>query len=249
MKEWMNRGLALLLAALFCAAPLCARADSQKTAQEMFAENPSPNVPLTRDPYIEPLLRLVNKENPLPWDYVPKLTAPDIPLKPGLSAQQTTEEAAQALESMFSAAKEAGYDLAAVSGYRSYASQKLIYNRKVEERGAASASLSSAPPGKSEHQLGMAMDISCASISYRLNKIFGDTDEGKWLYAHCAEYGFILRYKSEWTKITGYKGEPWHFRYVGEAHARLIMALDVPFETYLEYLELCWRSMNTDIPE
>lgn len=223
-------------------------ADEIKNAEQLFAENPTPEVSLTIDPMIDPALRLVNKKNSLAWDDVPELVFPDINTKPGITAQQCAPMAKEALEALFAAAKAAGWDLAAVSGYRSYTAQKLIYNRKVEERGETSASLSSAPPGKSEHQLGLAMDVSCASIDYRLNKIFADTNEGKWLYAHCAEYGFIIRYKTEWTKITGYKGEPWHIRYVGVEHAKLIEKLDVPFEVYLEYLELCWQSMNQDIP-
>ena len=224
-------------------------AEEIPTAEQLYADNPEPEVTFLVDPMIDPALRLVNKKNGLAWDYVPELVTPDIANKPGIAVQLCAPEAREALEALFSAALEDGYTLSAVSGYRSYSAQKLIYNRKVEERGEASASLSSAPPGKSEHQLGLAMDVSCASIDYRLNKIFADTDEGKWLYAHCAEYGFIIRYKTEWTKITGYKGEPWHIRYVGVEHAKLIEKLNVPFEVYIEYLELCWQGMNQDIPE
>ena len=222
--------------------------DEIPTAAELFERNPSPDVPLSGDPYIDPLLRLTNKQNGLPWDYVPELREVNVLHKKGIATQQMVPEAADALEEMFAAAEQDGITLAAVSGYRSYSAQKLIYNRKVEERGSAAA-LTSAPPGHSEHQLGLAMDISCKSISYRLNASFADTEEGQWLAAHCAEYGFIIRYKKEWMDITGNKRELWHVRYIGREHARLVQELNVPYETYLEYLELCWTNKNLDIPE
>ncbi len=240
-----------MVCAVFALMLLCVCAlaeENTATAAELFALHPAPDVPLSGDPYIDPLLRLVNKQNGLPWDYVPELREVNVLHKKGIATQQMVPEAADALEEMFSAAEQDGIILAAVSGYRSYSAQKLIYNRKVEERGSA-ASLTSAPPGHSEHQLGLAMDVSSASISYRLNAAFADTKEGQWLAAHCAEYGFIIRYKKEWTDITGYKREPWHVRYIGREHARLVTELNVPYETYLAYLELCWSSKNLDIPQ
>jgi hypothetical protein len=59
-------------------------------------------------------------------------------------------------------------------------------------------------------------------------------------YGHCAEFGFIVRYKTEWVKTTGYKGEPWHIRYVGREQAQFITKLNVPFDTYMAYLQLVW---------
>ncbi len=243
MRKLLFAVLVLLLMGLSALAE-----DEIPTATELFELNPLPDVPLSSDPYIDPLLRLANKQNGLPWDYVPELREVNVLHKKGIATQQMVPEAADALEKMFAAAEQDGITLAAVSGYRSYTAQKLIYNRKVEERGSAAA-LTSAPPGHSEHQLGLAMDISCKSISYRLNASFADTEEGKWLAAHCAEYGFIIRYKKEWMDITGYKREPWHVRYIGHEHAQLVQKLNVPYETYLEYLELCWTNKDLDIPE
>ena len=239
----------MVLAPLLLLLIFVARAEGIRTAQELFEENPNPDVPLISDPYIDPTLRLVNKDsgNGLAWDFVPELVTPNIKLKSGVTVQNTPEAAA-ALEKMFSAAQAEGIELIGISGYRSYTAQKLIYNRKVEERGAASAGLSSAPPGKSEHQLGLALDISCEEIDCRLNKIFADTKEGKWLYEHCAEYGFIIRYRSDWVKITGYKGEPWHVRYIGVPHAQLATTLNVPYEVYIEYLHLCYGARSLDMP-
>ena len=211
------------------------------TAQELFGQNPAPDVPLSCDPRIDPLIVLVNKTYALPGSYVPELTDVTVPHKPGISTQQMQPEAAEALARLFAAAEADGIVLGMVSGYRSFAIQKAIHARKVAEKGRA-AELTSAPAGKSEHQLGLAADVSCASISYRLNAIFGSTAEGQWLEEHCAEYGFIIRYRAEWQDITGYKAEPWHIRYVGPEHARLVMDLRVPYEVYMEYMQLCWNA-------
>ena len=238
----------LILAALIASCLLLAKADSLLTAQQLYELCPIPRVTLRMDPYLEENLRLVNKKNKLKSSFVPELREVNVAHKPGLAAQKMRPDAADALEEMFSAALEDGIELYAVSGYRSYGTQRSIYQKKVAERGESSASLSSAPPGASEHQLGLAMDISAKSISYRLNAIFADSDEGKWLAEHCAEYGFIIRYKTEWKSVTSYKGEPWHVRYVGKEHAAFIQSLNVPFETYMEYLYLCWCDMDTALP-
>ena len=240
----MKRSLSLLcFLILLLAAACCAAEETIPTAQELFAQNPEPDVPMNCDPRIDPLLVLVNKETPLPGDYVPELVSVDLPHKPGLAVQQLRPEAAEALKRLFQAADADGVKLGVVSGYRSYGTQKAIHARKVAQRGR-SAELTSAPAGRSEHQLGLAMDVSCASINYRLNAIFSKTEEGQWVEAHCAEYGFIIRYRAEWQKITGYKVEPWHIRYVGPEHAKLVTALHVPYEIYMDYLKLCWDARS-----
>ena len=229
--------LLILLTAAHCAAD-----EKLPTAEELFAQNPVPNVPLTCDPRMDPLLVLVNKEVGLPSAYIPELTDLNLPHKPGVATQQMRPEAAEALGRLFQAAEADGIKLGVVSGYRSYGTQKSIHAKKVAQRGKATAELTSAPPGKSEHQLGLAVDVSCASINYRLNAIFSKTEEGQWVEEHCAEYGFIIRYRAEWQRITGYKVEPWHIRYVGPEHARLVTSLNIPYEIYIDYLKLCWDS-------
>ena len=220
-----------------------AAADAWPTAQELFERDPAPDVPLTCDPRIDPLIVLVNKQNGLPSSYEPELIDLKLPHKPGVATQQMRPEAAEALSRLFAAAEADGIKLGVVSGYRSYGTQRAIHAKKVAQRGR-SAELTSAPPGKSEHQLGLAVDVSCASISYRLNAIFSTTPEGQWVEAHCAEYGFIIRYRKEWQEVTGYKVEPWHIRYVGPEHARLVTALNVPYEVYMEYMQLCWNARS-----
>ncbi|MBR2054033.1 MAG: M15 family metallopeptidase [Clostridia bacterium] len=184
------------------------------------------------------LLRLVNRQEKITKNYKPDdLVKPNVPVNKKNQEDQVymRREAAEALEKMFAAAKEEkGYVLLAVSGYRSYGEQQLIFNNKVQSVGSKEAAQKKvAPAGASEHQLGLAQDVLCDNFRL-LNSGFLDTAEGKWLYENCHRFGFIVRYKKEWSSITGYSAEPWHFRYVGVSHATAISALDVPYETYAE---------------
>ena len=237
----MKRLIACLFAAVLACLFVPALGEAPITAEELYALHPVPEAGLASDPGGEPLLKLVNKKNKLPWDYVPELVIPDVQAKKNVKIE-LVPEAAKALEDLFAAAQEEGLALVAISGYRSYATQKAIYQRSVEKNGKSYADLASAQAGKSEHQLGLAVDVSCAAIRLNLSKSFANTKEGKWLYGHCAEFGFIIRYKTEWAKITGYKGEPWHIRYVGREHAEYITKLNVPFDTYMAYLQMVWES-------
>jgi len=145
------------------------------------------------------------------------------------------EDAAAALEEMFAAcAEETGVTLVSVSGYRSYARQSSIYQRKLRSvnKNVAKAQEYVAPPGASEHQLALAMDIGQKNKSSLVSS-FGETEGGKWTRENCWRFGFILRYDEPWEEITGYKYEPWHFRYVGKEMAKTIHDANVPFETWL----------------
>ena len=174
-------------------------------------------------------LFLVNRQYMITEDYVPNdLVRPNVAST--YSNIKMRAEAAAALEEMFQAAKEeAGYTLMAISGYRSYGKQSAIFDRKVKNAGRKEAVLLVALPGASEHQLGLAMDLGCKKNSY-LNEAFGDTPEGQWVNENGHRFGFIIRYKKEWTEITGYAFEPWHVRYVGKEHAARIHELDIPLE-------------------
>jgi len=161
---------------------------------------------------------LADKLNHLPADYVPDhLREPDVRFSfDGANEKRNLrDEAASGLEQMFAKAKEDDIYLFAVSGYRSYNRQQVIYNAKVNDRGKEKADEVSARPGHSEHQTGLAMDISSESVGYGLEYEFGDTKEGIWTAEHAHEYGFIIRYPSDQVPITGYNYEPWHLRYVG----------------------------------
>lgn len=194
----------------------------------------------TVDSYVDQMslggnLFLINRDYMISADYEPDdLVMPAV--KRTSSSVMMRKEAAEALEALFSAAKsEKKYTLVAVSGYRSYGTQNSIYNRKVKNVGKKKANLLVALPGASEHQLGLAMDVGCKS-STGLNGSFGSLPEGKWLAENCYRFGFIIRYKAEWTETTGYAYEPWHIRYVGVEHALKIKELDIPLEDYVSYL-------------
>ena len=144
-------------------------------------------------------------------------------------------EAAAALREMFAACKEeAGVQLLSVSGYRSYERQRNIYSRKLRsvKKDEAKAQEYVAPPGASEHQTGLAMDIG-QKHKETLERSFEDTEGGKWCRENCWRFGFILRYDEPWEDVTGYKYEPWHFRYVGKEIAKEIYEAQEPYETWI----------------
>lgn len=120
-----------------------------------------------------------------------------------------TGETQSAFYKMSAAAKEDGLNIYISSGFRSYSRQKTIYSNYVKRDGAAVADTYSARAGHSEHQSGLAFDVNIISDA------FIGTPEAIWLHDNCYKYGFILRYPQGKTDETGYKYEPWHFRYVG----------------------------------
>ena len=125
------------------------------------------------------------------------------------------EEAALALKDMFAAAKKDGYTIKVSSGYRSYALQKAILAQNIKD-GNKNASIAVAKPGHSEHQLGMAVDLTAPSISNASAvKAFGDTKEAEWLEDNAYLYGFIESYPEDKLDVTGYMHEAWHYRYLG----------------------------------
>ncbi|PHF95426.1 M15 family metallopeptidase [Bacillus wiedmannii] len=170
-------------------------------------------------------LVLVNKHRKLPDGYTPEdLTRPNVPFTSPKDKEKTLlrKDAADALENMFEAAKKEGLELTAVSGYRSYKRQKSLHDTYVRRQGKAEADSVSAIPGTSEHQTGLAMDISSKSAKFQLEPIFGETAEGKWVAKHAHEFGFVIRYLEDKTETTEYSYEPWHLRYVGNPYATYI---------------------------
>ena len=151
------------------------------------------------------------------------------------NVRQMTPAAATALEEMFAACREeTGIQLISVSGYRSYSKQEKLYKAKLQRvnNNVALAQEYVAPPGASEHHLGLAMDIGQKDKA-TLHESFAETEGGIWALKNCWRFGFILRYGAEWEDVTGYKYEPWHFRYVGKERAKEIHDANVPFETWL----------------
>jgi len=139
--------------------------------------------------------------------------------------------------SLITAAKSAGYDLIIGSGFRSYDLQAYYYNHLVAVSGEAEANQSSAKPGQSEHQTGLASDITLRSMECYIATCFGNTPAGKWLAAHAVEYGFIIRYPADKTEITKYEYEPWHIRYVGKPLAKALKQSGLTLDEALPYLQ------------
>ncbi|NLG25256.1 MAG: M15 family metallopeptidase [Clostridiales bacterium] len=183
---------------------------------------------------VESNLILVNKQRRLPAGYVPgDLRAVDVRFARYATAERhkLRDEAAGSLERMFEAATADGLRLIAVSGYRSYDSQDDIRALRGRQAGEEHASRYIADAGASEHQTGLAMDV-CSEDCADLIEEFSDTDEYRWLLAHAAEYGFIIRYPEGGEAVTGYAFEPWHLRYVGD-EAGAIAKSGLPLESYL----------------
>lgn len=184
---------------------------------------------------------LVNKQRNLPADYSPPdLVVPDVPFAfSGDSPKKMLrKEAAEALEQLVAAAREDGIVLKAVSGYRSYATQKSLFDSYARKDGIEAANRYSAFPGQSEHQTGLTMDISGESVQYKLTADLGKAKEGIWLAEHAAEFGFIIRYPEGMEAITGYTYEPWHLRYIGVEAAEAVAASGLTLEQFFETLEV-----------
>ena len=161
---------------------------------------------------------LVNKEYSLPEDYQPAdLVYPNVDFifEEKIEKRMMRAEAAEALQKMFAAAETQNLHLAGVSAYRSHQTQQSLFDNYVNRDGLEKAKTYSALPGTSEHETGLAIDVTTADGACAAQDCFGDTSEAKWLAEHGHEYGFIIRYPEGKENITGYKYEPWHIRYVG----------------------------------
>lgn len=182
------------------------------------------------------ILVLVNKRRNLPSDYRPEdLVIPDVKFSFDdiIDKRHLRKEAATALEKMFYDAEKENIILYAVSGFRSYSTQSYLFGNKVSKVGEEEANLLVARPGQSEHQTGLAMDISSKSANFSLIEDFGQTIEGQWVNENAHRFGFIIRYKRDTTDITGYSFEPWHIRYVGIDVATEIYERNITLEEYL----------------
>lgn len=177
-------------------------------------------------------LVVVNMSREMPSGYKPKL-------KEILSTGYYMDErVVPYYEEMYKAAKEYGIILTPYSGYRSYERQERNYKNLTEtymshynltrEEAAKKAATVILPPGTSEHNLGLAMDICNTKDS------FAFTDEYKWLTENAHKYGFILRYTEEKMSVTGIVDEPWHWRFVGTEYAEDIKNSGLCLEEYLE---------------
>ena len=171
---------------------------------------------------------IVNKNYNLDENYIPN----DLEK---ISSLYSCEEkylrtlAKNSFEKMAIDAKKEGFNIIAVSAYRSYNYQKKLYNNYVIEKGIYYADMCSARPGHSEHQTGLAVDVSNSSLDY---DNFESTKEFLWIKENAHKYGFIMRYPKAKFHITGFKYEPWHYRYVGIDVATYIYQNNITLEEY-----------------
>ena len=161
--------------------------------------------------YVDGIL-IVNKTYSLPKDYDPG---------------KINDTAKKAFEEMREAASKDKITLWIQSGYRSYKTQDELYNNYVKQNGKEKADTFSARPGHSEHQTGYAMDLNIIDSS------FEGTKEAIWIEKNCYKYGFIIRYPKGKDKVTGYKYEPWHIRYLGKELAKKVYDSGLTLEEYL----------------
>lgn len=180
---------------------------------------------------------LVNKQRKLPEEYNPTdLVYPDVRFifAEKVEKRKLRQEAASALEKLFAAAELDNIQLAGVSAYRSHSTQKTLFDRYVKRDGIEKARTYSAFPGTSEHETGLAIDVSGSDGKCAAADCFADTKEALWLAKHAHEHGFIIRYLKGKEEITGYQYEPWHLRYVG---VDLAAELAVSGESLEEYYD------------
>ncbi|WP_339251963.1 M15 family metallopeptidase [Paenibacillus sp. FSL P2-0136] len=185
----------------------------------------------------ESITVMVNKQYSLPDQYKPAdLVYPDVPFifSEKIEKRMLRREAAAALEEMFAGAKADGVYLAGVSGYRSESTQRRLFDNYVARDGEEKARTYSAMPGHSEHQTGLAIDLSGRDGKCAAESCFAGTKEAEWLAAHAAEYGYIIRFLEGKEAITGYKYEPWHVRYVGKEIAASIAERGITLEEYYD---------------
>ncbi len=178
---------------------------------------------------------LVNKRTPLqPAAYVPSLVAVSSAQEGGELVRPEVDAALAELSAAMRA--DIGEGTFVFSSYRSYDRQAQLYNGYVAQYGQAEADTTSARPGHSEHQTGLAVDVSGTGGACRLDVCFGGTAAGRWIAEHAWQHGFIVRYPEGLEGITGYEYEPWHLRFVG---AEISTAMhEQGARTYEEFLGL-----------
>ena len=171
---------------------------------------------------------LANIDNSI-GDYTPELVEIE-------NGRKFDKRAAEYLKSFINDARAEGLSVFLSSTYRGKYSQKMLYDRKVSQYGEEEAKTIVLPPGTSEHQTGLAADITDVYYEFKTKEI-ENTDTFKWLNDHCQDYGFILRYPKDKEAITKVIYEPWHFRFVGNVAAKYIKEHNLCLEEFLELLK------------
>lgn len=198
------------------------------------------NLSMDTDDYVNPVKTsafsidmLVNKHYKLDEDFVPDDLVEFDQEYCNDEVQEGNREAVVAFKNMYEAAKKEGLGLVVNSSYRSYQDQEEVCNTYKNLYGEGYVSRYVALPGFSEHQTGLAFDIGSTS-----SKVFAESKEYEWMKDNAYKYGFILRFTKSNAYITGFRSEPWHYRYVGKKIAKYIYENDISFEEYYaEFLD------------
>ncbi|MDD2378233.1 MAG: M15 family metallopeptidase [Bacilli bacterium] len=176
-------------------------------------------------------LMLVNKFNYLPTDYeIEDLVTMNLQF--AFNDKQIKAEAYEYFKEMARAAKDEGLTILANTAYRDNEYQSLLYNNQKNRRGTEYADSVAARPGHSEHETGLAIDVS--TMKSGLGG-FAETPESTWMKDNAHRFGFILRYPEGKEHLTGFNYEPWHYRYVGLEDAGKINELDITFDEYYAF--------------
>lgn len=182
-------------------------------------------------------LTLINSENPIDDNY--QITLTRLRNKQAIDSRCYPE-----LQSMMDDCRAAGLSPIICSSYRTYEKQQDLFEQQVQEfinqgygklDAQKKAAGAVARPGTSEHELGLAVDI-VDENNQRLNQYQENTAVQRWLMQNSWRYGFILRYPSDKTDITGIQYEPWHYRFVGKEAARIIYENNWTLEEYLNQM-------------
>ena len=189
-------------------------------------------------------LRLVNREHPLDADFEPNNLAelPDASWVEPHVNHRVDARIVEDLAAMLTAAEAACTHPIICSSFRTYDYQENLFENRIERaereehlegtEAEEAAAFWVAPPGASEHQTGLAVDIVDADY-LELDEGQEETATQQWLMIHCAEYGFILRYPTDKSAITGIGYEPWHYRYVGNEAASAVAQSGLCLEEWL----------------
>lgn len=192
------------------------------------------NLDMDKDVYQDPTLvdthsttMLVNKHRNLAEDYVPESLVSIDKKYASDDEQKAVRVAVDAFISMYKQAKSEGYELIINSSYRSYQEQVDICETYANLYGNSYVNNYVAKPGFSEHQTGLSFDIGS-----RNSNVFANSKEYTWMQENAYKFGFIQRFPKKYESVTGFRAEPWHYRYVGKKIAKYIHEEKISFEEY-----------------
>ena len=149
-----------------------------------------------------------------------------------IEGQKLDQRILEPMQQFVADARAEGLSVFLSSGYRGFEEQQYLFNRKVEQYGEEKAATIVSRPGTSEHQTGIACDITDEYYELK-DESLENTALYQWMSKHCQEYGFIVRYPKDKEEITGIIYEPWHFRYVGVEAATYMVEHNLCLEEFV----------------